>query len=815
MIVPHGRELSTFLGRQVPVELLAEVVAVEPDARGVTLRLSTLVFTPVLADYYGTVVETMPAEPVEGDGATLRLDACAQGILRLRFAAGGEVADRRTAMLAELPADPLDIAVTQTDATIELTLGASQVTVERSPLRLVVRGPSGEVVCRTRPIDLPAFASRPPEWNTAEGRWIFHHRYGYPAGWTCDGRDQSFLTFDLAHDERVHGFGESFGSYDKRGTSQQLWVEEAFSNTSPASYKQVPFYLTSRGYGLFVHSSNAMTFRVGELDHTALSVVVDDTRELDLFVIVGPTPREILPRYTRLTGAPGLPPVWSFGLWMSRITYASQEQVQRVARELREQRIPTDVLHIDTGWFETDYVCDLAFGSRFPDPAAMTRDLDALGFKVSLWQWPLVNVHSPLFGEAMAGGHLVRRASGHVYLLPGGFGEDAALIDYTRPETVAWVQDKLRALLELGVAVIKVDYGEGAPPDGVYVGAESHEAHNLYPLLYQRAVYEVTEQVRGPGEAMIWGRSGWAGSQRYPVHWSGDGVARFEDLACVLRSMLSMGLSGFPFSSHDIGGFIGTPTPELYVRWAQLGLLSSHARAHGSPPREPWEFGDEALAAFRATAELRYRLLPYLWTAAGASAAASVPLVRPLVIDHPHDPIAARIDDAYLLGPDLLVAPILEETGRRRVYLPAGHWVDWWTDEILEGGRYLDVEVAMDRVPLFVRGGAVLPLHPVVQHTGEVRLDDVTWTLWAPRADARGEAVWPGQEPLVLEVAVDGGVVEAVTADDRDVAVEVRAAPATHAATIHREPDGRRRWRWTSPGSSPGSPPGPDAVRSQ
>ncbi len=799
MTVPHGRELSSFLGRQVPVEVLAEVASVQSDPRGVTLRLSTLVFSPVLADYYGTVVETMPSEPVEGDGATLRLDACADGILRLRFAAGDDVSDRRTAMIAELPADPIDVAVTETDATVELTFGASHVTVERSPLRVVVRDGRGEVVCRTRPIDLPAFASRPPEWNTAEGRWIFHHRYGYPAGWTRDGRDQTFLTFDLAHDEIVHGFGESFGPYDKRGTIQQLWVQEAFSNASPASYQQVPFYLTSRGYGLFVHSSNAMTFRVGELDHTALSVVVDDTRELDVFVVVGRTPRDILPRYTRITGPPALPPVWSFGLWMSRITYDSQEQVLRVARELREHRIPTDVLHIDTGWFETDYVCDLAFGSNFPDPAAMTRHLDALGFKVSLWQWPLVNVHSPLFREAMTGGHLVRRASGHVYLLPGGFGEDAALIDYTRPETVAWVQGKLRALLELGVAVIKVDYGEGAPPDGRYAGAEGHEVHNLYPLLYQRAVYEVTEEVRGAGEAMIWGRSGWAGSQRYPVHWSGDGVARFEDLACVLRSMLSMGLSGLPFSSHDIGGFVGTPPPDLYVRWAQLGLLSSHARAHGSPPREPWEFGPDALAAFRRVAELRYRLLPYLWTAAGTSVAASVPLVRPLVVDHPDDPVAARIDDAYLLGPDLLVAPILDDTSRRQVYLPAGHWVDWWTDEIHEGGRFLDVELALDRVPLFVRGGAVLPLVPVAQHTGEVRLDDVIWTLWAPRADARGEAVWPGQHPLALKVLVDNGVVEAVTADDRGVGVELRATPGAGAVTVGVEPDGRRRWQWTIP----------------
>jgi alpha-D-xyloside xylohydrolase len=298
----------------------------------------------------------------------------------------------------------------------------------------------------------------------------------------------------------------------------------------------------------------------------------------------------------------------------------------------------------------------------------------------------------------------------------------------------------------------------------VYAGVPAEAMHNLYPLLYQKAVWEATGRSRG--EAVLWARAGWAGSQRHPVHWSGDGVARFEDLACVLRATLSIGLSGFPFYSHDIGGFSGLPDAELYVRWAQLGLLSSHARAHGVPPREPWEFGARAEAIVRRYVELRYRLLPYLWTEAARCGETSLPMVRALLVEWPDDPVAHDVDDQYLLGDRLLVAPILEEGATsRRVYLPEGTWVDWWTGAEHAGRRWIDVPAPLDTLPLFLRGGTALPLGPVIQHVGERSTDPLTVVLAAPAGtgayavDTGGGArttVWWEVDGDGLRVRLDG-----------------------------------------------------------
>jgi alpha-D-xyloside xylohydrolase len=329
-------------------------------------------------------------------------------------------------------------------------------------------------------------------------------------------------------------------------------------------------------------------------------------------------------------------------------------------------------------------------------------------------------VDSPAFGDLLGEGLLVRRPGGDACILAGGNTADVGVIDYSDPRAAAWIEERLRPLFEMGVSAIKVDFGEGAPADGIYAGVDTAAAHNAYPLYYAKAIWDATEQARGPGEAVLWARAGWAGSQRYPVHWSGDGLSRFEDLACVLRATLSMGLSGFPFDSHDIGGFLGTPTPELYVRWAQLGLLSSHARVHGLGPREPWAFGSRAEAIVRRIVELRYRLMPYIWSEALESVATSLPMVRAMVLEDPDDPTLAWLDDQYLFGRDLLVAPILDAGDRRKVYLPKGAWVAFESGRVHQGPCWLDVVAPLDVVPMFARAGAVLPLGPVMQHVDEL-----------------------------------------------------------------------------------------------
>ncbi len=772
MVERHGNELTPFLGEVRAVDLVSRLLSYEVEGTRVVLRCGTERHRPQLADYYGTISETVFEEGSSGADATVVLDAWAPGVWRVRYSPGDSVPDTPvppiiggpdalSPMVVGRPSTDTEVQVTDDGMAVHLATGRTVLTVVREPWRLELRDRDGALLWATKPVDIPGLARPRNQWNPPEQRWLFLHRYAYPLGSTVEGTPTAFGSFDLRHDEHVVGFGESFGRVDKTGTTQTLWLQEGFGNASPASYKQVPFWLTDRGHGVFVHTSNALRVDVGSREHSAVSVVVDDTAALDLFVLAG-EPAEVVSAYNRLTGPPALPPRWSFGFWLGRITYTSQEEVERVAREVRERRMPCDVIHVDTGWFATDYVCDLEFSpTRFPDPAAMTKRLREQGLRVCLWQWPNYNVTSPLFGEALPQRYLAHRPSGHVYTFAGGYGDDAALVDFSNPGAAAWYRSKLALLFDVGIAAIKADYGEGAPPSARYANVPPEAMHNLYPLLYQDAVWKATQDAY-PGEAVIWARAGWAGAQRYPVHWSGDGVARFEDLACVLRAALSIGLSGFPFYSHDVGGFSGNPDEELWVRWMQLGVLSSHVRAHGSPPREPWEYGPMAEDLSRRYLELRYRLLPYLWTQSRSSVHSGLPLVRPLLLADPADRVTWDVDDQYLLGSDLLVAPVLEAGVRqRRVYLPAGDWYDFWTGEHLPGGRFVTADAPLETVPLYVRGGAALPMGPVQQHVDELPCDPLTVHVYGTGAGSAD--VVAGDVVVPVRWSADGDSAELTT----------------------------------------------------
>ena len=728
-------EISTFLDETLPVTFVARVERWERAGNSLTLRCATQQYRPELHNYYGTVCETVWEAPEAGTPVTVQIDFCAEAILRLRSYPGPAVPENETPMVAGRFEEPVALAIREDEAQIVVETAVLRLTIRRDPWQLSLTDLAGTPVWQTLPVDIEGLM-RPPEeeqWNPPQQRWLFLHRYAYPFGFVDHGeKRKAFASFGLGYDEHIYGFGESYGRLDKRETKQTLWIQEGFSNASPATYKRAPFYMSSRGYGLFINSSNAIHFRVGDLEHTALSAIVEDTALFDAYLFYGPTLQEILPRYTAVTGRPVVPPKWSFGLWMARISYSSQAQVMQVAADLREHEIPCDVIHIDTDWYKNDWECDLEFCAiKFPDPAGMTRSLRENGFRVSLWQWPNMVVTSPMFKEGLEGGYLVKGKNG-MPLLFSGFGPDAGLIDYSNPQAVAWVQEKFRALFRLGIAAIKTDFGEGAPPDGVYAGAAGESMHNRYPLLYNEAVFDVMEETVGAGKGIVWSRSAWAGSQRYPVHWSGDGVARFEDLACVLRAALSFGLSGFPFYSHDVGGFSGLPSPELYVRWAQLGMFGSHVRCHGAPPREPWAYGAEAERIFRQYDALRYRLLPYIYSEAVACGRSSLPMMRPLALMYQDDANTPAMDDQYLFGSSLLAAPILDETNRRRVYLPAGEWVDYWSKEVLSGERWLTVEAPLAIMPLYVKAGAILPYGPPLQYVDERPLDPLTLELYAP-----------------------------------------------------------------------------------
>ncbi len=538
--------------------------------------------------------------------------------------------------------------------------------------------------------------------------------------------------FSLAPGEKIFGCGESFTRLDKRGQKVVLWTSEARGAESEKMYKPIPFFMSSRGYGVFMHTSSPVTCDFGKYFSGIYSLMIGDD-ELDLFVFFG-SPKDILDEYTNLTGKAAMPPLWSFGLWMSRITYFSEDQVRSVAKKLRENKIPCDVIHLDTGWFETDWRCDYEFSkSRFPDPEKMIADLKRDGFHISLWQLPYFVPKNRLFAELVEKELVVKDAKGN---LP----YEDAILDFSNPQTIQWYQDKIAGLLRMGVGAIKVDFGEAAPPDGLYAsGRTGFYEHNLYPLRYNKAVADITRKVTG--ENIIWARSAWAGSQRYPLHWGGDSENTDAGMEAQLRGALSIGLSGFSFCSHDIGGFVIRSPAELYRRWLPFGMLTSHSRCHGAPPKEPWEYGEEFMNDFRLAVEMKYKLMPYVYAQAKQCSEHGLPMLRALFIEYPDDAGSWLVEDEYLFGSDILVAPLLHaNTTSRDVYLPAGQWIDYQSAKVYAGGWH-HIEAGKIPAVILVRDGAVIPHINLAQSTMKIDWSKIELVVYATDEQKTAQAL--------------------------------------------------------------------------
>ena len=624
-----------------------------------------------------------------------------------------------------------DWRTARTDSTVTYTSSAGGLRLTLAPWKIELLDADGRTLTETQTLGEPA-------------SFIPYVPFSFVRRARDFGRSVA-ATFSLAHDEKVFGLGESFTRLDKRGQRVIAYLRDANGTQNSRQYKAVPFFLSSQGYGMFVHTSAPVTFDVGaEFDGHHTIYAGDEL--LDLFVFLG-EPQDVVSEYTALTGRSPVPPLWSFGLWMSRITYDNEAQVREVAQRLREEEIPADVIHLDTGWFETDWRSDYAFAaSRFDDPEAMVQDLLDDGFRVSLWQLPYFTRQNRLWDEIVANGYHVRDAGG---VLPA---EDA-ILDFSNPEAVAWYQGKLRGLLAMGVGAIKADFAEDAPLDGLYAsGRTGWYEHNLYPVRYNRAVFEVTEDVTGDG--ILWGRSAWAGSQRYPVHWGGDAENTESAMAATLRGGLSMGLSGFSFWSHDIGGFVLRAPRDLYRRWTPFGALTSHTRTHGAPPREPWEYDEALTDDFRRAMEMKYRLLPYVYAQAVAASAKGHPMLRALFFDYPDDPTSWLIEDEYLFGTDLLVAPLFDESASRRVYLPPGGWTDYQTGARYAGGQWHEIEAGAIPIVVLARDGAAIPHAAVAQHTGLI-----DWDAIEVRAYGDGDAAGLFARPdgSLQPIRVSGG----------------------------------------------------------
>ena len=482
----------------------------------------------------------------------------------------------------------------------------------------------------------------------------------------------------------------------------------------------------SSAYGIFMHTSAPVTCDFGASYIGADRLFMADEM-VDFFVFFG-EPKDILNEYTDITGKSPMLPLWSFGTWMSRITYFSQEEGLEIARQLRAHRIPSDVIHFDTGWFGVDWQCDYEFAKdRFKDPVGMLKQLSKDGFHTCLWQLPYFTPKNRFFPE------IIERSM-HVVNATGGMPVEDAILDFSNPETVNWYQPKIEGLMKQGVSTIKCDFGEAAPYNGFYhSGKGGLYEHNLYPLRYNKALWEVVER-NHPSEGIIWARSAWAGSQRYALHWGGDAATTDIGLLGDLRGGLSFGLSGFSFWSHDMGGFVTASPEDIYRRWLPFGFLSSHTRAHGAPPTEPWLISESFTDAFRDCAEMKYKLMPYVYAQAKDCSERGLPMVRALLVEFPQDKGAWLVEDEYMFGSQMLVAPLLESGNERTVYLPKGKWIDYQSGEVYEGG-YQTIRAGKIPAIILVRDGSLIPHVPLAQRTDQIDWNKIE--LKAYKVDAQ------------------------------------------------------------------------------
>jgi alpha-D-xyloside xylohydrolase len=650
-----------------------------------------------------------------GEQVTIAITAWAPGIVRVQ--------------LQDAHSDPgrlrlaRDLAGQRVEARLDgtrLVWDEMSVQVALDPFRLTFYGRDGELLLaqdRTDADVVGRLNALPFGFSEIDGQRVGFHD-----------------SFEVEPDEHFFGFGEQFTSFDKRGQRVTIWHYDALGAHSDRAYKCLPFFVSTRGYGLLVDSVRATRFDMAASSHSVFSVAVPDSA-LDYYVIAGPDPKTIIARYGQLVGLPILPPKWAFGLWMSSgFKEDNAAAVLSRARAMRAHDIPCDVMHLDCYWQRFGRWSEMIWDEEmFPDPATMIEQLHAMGFKVCLWMNPYLGTESERFGEARAKGYLLKTRAGEAWVgdLWNGHHPPVGIIDMTHPAAVAWFKDLLRPHLHMGVDVYKTDFGEGIPPDVVAHNGMSGEAlHNLYPLLYNDAVAEVTAEIAGHHRGLVWGRSTFTGGQRHAAQWSGDPNCTYPALASTLRGGLSMAMCGHAFWSHDIGGFNGQPTPDLYVRWAQFGLLSPLARAHGRTTRLPWDYGNEAERIFRDYVRLRYRLMPYIYSYACLAARASLPLLRPMVLEFPDDPHTFALDLQYMFGEELMVAPIYNQTGKRPVYFPAGQWVDFWTGEVIAGPQTRTIQPSLEVLPLYVRVGALIPTIEPAAPLREEPFEDVTFDAY-------------------------------------------------------------------------------------
>ena len=555
---------------------------------------------------------------------------------------------------------------------------------------------------------LSAVVSTAGEWRFAferDGQLLTESEPKAVGLYTRDGHTHLRDQLSLQVGEVVYGLGERFSAFAKNGQSVEIWNEDG-GTLSEYAYKNVPFYITSSGYGVLVNNPGPVKFEVASHHVGRVQFSVEENA-LDYYIFGGPTMKDVLTQYTALSGRPPAVPEWSFGLWLSTsfTTNYNEQDILANIEKMEAHGIPISVFHFDCFWMKELTWSSFLWDERyFPDPEGMLRRIREKGIRICMWINPYIAEASALFEEGAAKGYLLQRPEG------GTYQEDywqagSGFVDFTNPEASAWYTGKLKTLLDMGVDTFKTDFGERIPTDVRYFdGSDPQRMHNYYTYLYNQAVFNLLCETRGEGEAVVFARSATTGGQRFPVHWGGDNSSTYPSMAETLRGGLSLGLCGFGYWSHDISGFNDTATPDLYKRWVAFGLLSSHSRLHGNASaRMPWLFDDESIDVVRFFNSLKRHLMPYLLDASREAYECGYPMLRAMVLEFPDDPTCRYLDTQYMLGKALLVAPIFNDRGEARYYLPEGQWTHLLTGESADGGRWRSETYGYLSLPLWVR----------------------------------------------------------------------------------------------------------------
>ncbi|WP_312444399.1 glycoside hydrolase family 31 protein [Lacrimispora sp.] len=727
--------------------LASDLTDYDPERQSGTLnflrmeRKGRYSFVGCSAQFEKATSWAFPAVYPENPAFRIQFLFYAANIFRMFIVFDDNVPEEMESPILEPISEYTQVQVMQNENGAVLSTTEMSVHISFSPFRVTLKDKNGKLLTKTL--------------NTTDSACLHNDKMiplSFVQSYTTRSK-QSAISFSLMPDEHFYGSGESFTRLDKTGQRLTLFTKDPHGSETREMYKPIPFYMSSRGYGVFTHTSTPCVFDFGS-DYQEAQTIFAGENALDLFFITG-DPKEVLTGYTTLTGKSPLPPLWSFGLWMSRITYRSEKEVREVINKLQENQIPCDVIHLDTGWFEEEWNCDYQFSyERFPDPQKMIQDLRQDGYRISLWQLPYFTPTNQLFKELCNNKLAVVNADG---ALPA---EDAVL-DFSNPQTVEWYQEKLKTLFQQGVSAIKADFGEAAPVSGAYhSGKSGFYEHNLYPLRYNKAVFDATKE--STGEAVIWARSAWAGSQRYPIHWGGDTENTDMGMLSVLRGGLSLGMSGFSYWSHDIGGFVRQTPEELYRRWMFMGIFTSHMRCHGAAPKEPWAFSDSFLDLFRRQMQFRYRMMPYIFGQAIKCSKLGHPMMRAMFMEFPDDPGCYCIEDQYMFGDDILVAPLFTKIRERNVYLPEGEWIELFTRRVYKSGWSKIQAGDLEGIAL-VREGTVIPMVEVSLTTDMINWSTLQYYWYTLQKDkVRGTIVDYSKRrtvPATMEALKDDKIV--------------------------------------------------------